>query len=107
MVFFMDLCVSINGVLWWKYQDLPEEVKRKFLRNVSFLYISWVFVTEDAVDIKFSIFYNKLQRYPVAKKFIDEKLILNRKKQLRFLQNIFSPQGIQVANVQNHWAVFL
>ena len=65
-----------------------------------------MFVTEDDFNFKLSMFYNKFQHYPAAKIFIDEKLILNKKKLLRFLQNIFSPPTILVVNVQNRYINF-
>ena len=56
------------------------------MRNVSFfLYKFWGFVTEDAFNIKFHIFYNKFRHCPATKKFIDEKIILNKEKTVAFL----------------------
>ena len=45
----------------------------------------------DALNIKFTIFYNKFQHYPVVKKFIDEKLIMNKEKTVAFFtKHIFT-----------------
>ena len=46
---------------------------------------------EDTFNKKLSIFYNDFHYYPVAKKFIDEKLIYNRKKTVAFFtKHIFT-----------------
>ena len=38
----------------------------------------------DTFNVKFTIFYNKFQQYTAAKRFIDEKLILNKEKTVTF-----------------------
>ena len=48
------------------------------------MYKSWVFVSLDAFNEKFTIFYNKYRHYPAVKKFIDEKLISNKEKTVAF-----------------------
>ena len=49
------------------------------------------FVTEDDFDTKFHIFYNQFQHNLAAKKFIDEKLILNKEKTVAFVtKHIFT-----------------
>ena len=48
------------------------------------MYKSWVFVSMDAFNIKFTIFYNKFHHYPAAKRFIDENLIFNKEKTIAF-----------------------
>ena len=58
------------------------------------LYKSWVFVTEDNYNIKFYIFYNQFRHYTAAKKFIDEKLMLNKEKTVWFFTtHIFTPRS--------------
>ena len=62
-----------------------------FEKYLFFLYQSWVFVTEDAFNIEFYIFYNKFRHYPVAKQFIEGKIILNMGKiVLFFTKRIFT-----------------
>ena len=49
------------------------------------------FVSVDAFIVKFTIFYNKFQHYPEAKRFIDENLILNKEKTVDFFtKHIFT-----------------
>ena len=70
-------------------------IKVKFLRNISFfLYKFWVFVTEDNSNIKFYMFYNQFRHYTAANKFIDEKLMLNKEKNVAFsTTHIFTPRS--------------
>ena len=45
----------------------------------------------DAFNVKFTVFYNKFQHYPAAKKFIDEKLMLNKgKTDAFFTKHVFT-----------------
>ena len=53
--------------------------KGNYLRNVSFLYRSWVFTAEEGFQTKFSIFYTKFSSYPSAKQFIVETSFEKRK----------------------------
>ena len=41
-------------------------------------------MTEETFQSKFSVIYNKFSSYPLAQKFIDEKLIMNREKSVAF-----------------------
>ena len=47
----------------------------------------------DAFNVKFTIFYNKFQHYPAAKRFIDEKLILNKGKTVAFFTKLIFTAG--------------
>ena len=46
--------------------------------------------------------YTKFNVYPQAKQFIDEKLVLKRKKSIVFSQNIFVQQDKEAVNNLNH-----
>ena len=64
-----------------KCSGMTKAIKVEFLRNVSFfLYRSWVFNTEEDFQEKFKIFYRKFCVYEQTKDFIDEKLVLKKKK---------------------------
>ena len=81
-------------------------IKVEFLRNVSFfLYLSWVFTTEEEFQEKFSIFYTKFCVYQEAKDIIDEKLVW-KKKHLLFTPDILSQRDTQVVKGQNIWIVW-
>ena len=41
-------------------------------------------MTEEDFQSKFAVFYNKFSCYPLAKKIIDEKLVMNREKSVVF-----------------------
>ena len=55
-----------------KYCGISKALKVEFLRNVSFLYHSWVFMTEEVFQSKYSVFNYKFSCYLSAKQFIDE-----------------------------------
>ena len=40
----------------------------------------------DTFNVKFAVFYNKFHYYPAAKRFNDEKLILNKEKTVAFFK---------------------
>ena len=46
--------------------------------------------------------YTKFNVYPQAKQFIDEKLVLKRKKSIFFSQNIFVQRDKEAVNNLNH-----
>ena len=66
------LCCLCNYILVTfkmsqKCLDLSAELKCEFLKTISFfLYESWVFVSVDAFNVKFIIFYSKFQYYPAV-----------------------------------------
>ena len=49
--------------------------------------------TEEAFQIKFSIFYTKFSSYPSAKQFIREKLVLKRDKYVAFYTRLIFTAG--------------
>ena len=68
-------------------------VKVIFLRNISFLYRSWLFIIKEEFQTEFTIFYTKFCVYQQAKDFIDEKLVVKKEKSVSFYtKHIFTAE---------------
>ena len=73
-----------------KCGGMTKAIKVDFLRNFPFfLYRSWVFNTEEDFQENVTIFCSNSCVYEQAKDFIDEKLVLKKRKISSFLHQTY------------------